>query len=134
MALHHRDDPGEGLRHRKVVGAHDRKISGAGPVEALVERGVGTEVDRTRDELDPGVLACDFLRHLDTVVGRGVVDDQDPGIRYALGENARDAARQVAPVLVIGNDDVDARHEDYSPSCPAGPLEEAGGKGLLLLA
>ena len=108
MLLHHRVRPRKTAGSQKIIGAEHHEVLRAGPVDPLVVGRVEAEIASAGDYRHPPVLRGKLLRHLDAVVGGGVVDNEDADVSDPLGQHARDAIAQESPILVTGNHDVDA--------------------------
>lgn len=95
-----------------VVGGEQCYVVTVGPLQqALVVGGDVALVGLVDADLDPRVGGRQFARGLRRVVGRGVVDDEDPDVDAVLFvQDAADAVGEEVAVLVAGDHDTDGGH------------------------
>src|SRR4051812_46331519 len=116
------------LRQPRALGEHLDHARRDGRLEHVV--GVQEDDDVTRAPVEPGVagrsLAAVLLQNdchlvavaLDDVprlVRRAVVDDDHLALRVRLRQGAVDRLRQIAPVVVVVDDDADEQGDAHSP-------------------
>src|SRR5262249_32126635 len=90
MLLHDRYRAGEAPRRQKIIRTEQLKIIRRGPVYALIEGGMKPEVSAVRHDLNAAILCSELARHLQTIVGRRVIDDEDAKVLDLLAEDAGD--------------------------------------------
>jgi len=60
------------------------------------------------DDLDPVIICRDLLRDLGAIVGRSVVDQENPDVdAFLTAENAGLGVPQVVAIVLAGNDNAD---------------------------
>ncbi len=96
-------DPLGRLRPQEVVGVEDEEDLAAAALEPRVQRR-GLPPLPLQHHLHPVLVAA---QHLAGVVGGAVVDDHDRDRGVRLRAGALDRLREEAPVVVVGDDDVD---------------------------
>ncbi len=126
------DRPGQRAGGEPVVGREQHGVVAVGPLQqAFVVGGDVPLVDRMDPDLDPGIAGGQLQRGLGRVVGRAVVDDQDPDVdARLLVQHAADAVGEIVPVLVARDHHAHGAHyvgvlSVVGPS-GAGPLPSAG--------
>jgi len=116
--------PAQRAWRQKIIRKEQEKVIGTRPVDPRIEGGVGTKVFRAQQQLDTSIRGRKALCHVGAVVRRSVVDDQDTDLGHILRQHAVHAGFEIAAVIVVGDDDVDACHGSCS-RCDEKPSQTA---------
>src|SRR6266404_368627 len=114
MPLHDGYGAKETPRRQKIVGAKSHEVVRGGPIDTLIERGVGAKVGRVYDHLHPAVVGGKRARDVQRIVRGRVIDNENAEITDPLTQYTGHASPQEAAVLVARNGDIDACHRNLS--------------------
>ena len=70
------------------------------------------------EDFDAPILARELARHVEAIVGRAVVDNENTQGFDALMQNAADAVPEKSAVLKAGNNDIDTAHHQSFQAFP----------------
>lgn len=100
----------EGTRGQEVISREQDRIVTCDPLKAMVVCRNMTSINAMPPILDAVILCAQFRGDSRCVVGRRIVDDQDPGFNAHLRQYTFNTLSQIMAVFIARDDDVDLAH------------------------